>query len=495
MKINRILLGGIAVLTLLFTTVCIIPSSKITETLVNEAAKIPQLAETLSSQSTQEESSTESTPRSTVPVTSATQAEQASLVSCNGTNATWLGTQDYGLICLDEEGWHVFTKENTSLSSDWIKDIQICGDGRVYIVSSSGLDSTDGSSWLSYRDELGYTSIESLACGANGELWIAQYQAAQHFDGTSWVSYPANLFGTGEYVDQVKDIVVDNKGQAWLVTANSIAHFDGSQWTYYEEGKGLKENYYFENIAVDCENNIWASYTNGVLRFKNDTWEAIESSDLSQSKMITVSGKSCGVWVATYARGISFYNGKGWVNYDRKSSAISSEKIKAIAVDGQDRVWIGTEWGLNVFDGNMWTAYHMHNSDLTDNEVTVVAVAGNGPTLPGWYDKDKGKLSGQLIKDGNPLKDVTVEACTEFIGMIFTGSSPCADNPLRAEVKTDSQGFFTFTELPVGRYSLAFRLDDGNWMRLTNSFKIGDKEILVTEGGTTDTGKIDVIVE
>ena len=103
MKINRILLGGIAIITLLFTAVCIIPSSKITETLVNEAAKIPQLAETLSSQSTQEESSSGNTPRSTVPVTSATQAEQAPLVSCDGTNATWLGTQDYGLICLDEE--------------------------------------------------------------------------------------------------------------------------------------------------------------------------------------------------------------------------------------------------------------------------------------------------------------------------------------------------------------------------------------------------------
>ena len=88
-----------------------------------------------------------------------------------------------------------------------------------------------------------------------------------------------------------------------------------------------------------------------------------------------------------------------------------------------------------------------------------------------------------------------MEACTEFIGMIFSGSSPCADNPLRAEVKTDGNGSFNFTGLPIGRYSIAFQSGDGKWMRLTGSFGIGDRDVLVTEGANFDLGEINVTEE
>ena len=33
---------------------------------------------------------------------------------------------------------------------------------------------------------------------------------------------------------------------------------------------------------------------------------------------------------------------------------------------------------------------------------------------------------------------------------------------------------------------------DGTWVRLTDAFSIGDLETLVTEGGTTDLGALDI---
>jgi len=501
---RRILYIGIFCLVLFLTITCALPTQQVivvtaTEESVDalveggeevEPTAVPQLMEATSPPKSTSEPTNTTQPRPTV--TQANQSfatAQSPQISGSTVDAVWVGSFGYGLNLIDSAGWHTYLPDTSGLSGDQIKDIAVC-ETQAWVVSGLGVDSTDGTVWQSYKDDLGYASVEAVACDGKGGVWLAHYQGAHHYDGSAWTEYKSDLLGTGDYVDMVKDVAVAPDGSAWFITTNSVAKFDGSTWTVYETGSGFAKDYYFTAIVVDLQGNVWVGHGSGVWKFDGANWSNFESGNLSQVGCLAIDQNGY-LWAGTYAKGLSMYNGQGWVNYNRQNSGLSSNNVRDIAVDRQNRIWIGTEWGMDVFDGQNWQTYNMHNSDLTDNDVYSIAAGGQGPPLPEWLDKGTGSLKGTLVRGEEPVVDARIEACTEFIGMFFSGDTPCADNPLRQETKTGADGSFVFAELPVGRYSIAFQTPDG-WMYLTGSFGIGNQDILVKAGEETNLNVIDV---
>lgn len=410
--------------------------------------------------------------------------------ACDAAQAAWIGTFGFGLNCLDAAGWHLYTGEDTPIS-DQIKDVAACSDGRAWLLHSYGLDVTDGSAWESFRNAWGFGSGEGLACDGAGGVWVAHFEGISHYDGSEWTTYPAAQLGTGKNVNLVKDVAVGPNGEVWAITANSVAAFDGQGWKVYETGKGFDKDYYFEQVAVDGQGRVWAAHGGGIWMFNGKKWVAHTSKQLSQVNSLAVDGQGR-IWAGTYAHGVGVYDDKGWVAYSHAKSGISSDHVKSLAVDGRGRVWIGTQWGLNVLDGKTWHTYHMHTSGLGDNEIFTIAVAGQGPDLPPPFERAPGSLSGVLVQGTEPLRAAKVEACAEFIGMTFSGPSPCADMAFSAKAVTGDDGAFRFESLPVGRYGLAFQNAEGKWIRLSESFGLGDKQQLVNEGAETAVGTLDV---
>ena len=80
----------------------------------------------------------------------------------------------------------------------------------------------------------------------------------------------------------------------------------------------------------------------------------------------------------------------------------------------------------------------------------------------------------------------------EFIGSLLVTETPCEDQAFHKSTKTNADGHFTFADLPVGQYALAVRDKDGQWLRLTDDFKIKNIKTTVVPGGTTDMGDIDL---
>ena len=417
-------------------------------------------------------------------------SESAGDQRCRSSQTAWIGTFGFGLQCLDDAGWHTFTKDIAPISNQ-VKDIVVCSDGRAWIATSLGLSTTDGESWNAYDDDGSFSSPEGLACDGAGGIWVAHFRGVSHFARARWTTYDADHLGSGQNVDLVKDVAVAPDGAVWVVTANSVAAFDGAGWTVYEAGKGFSKEYFFEKIAVDGDGRVWAAHGNGVWMFDDAGWTSHEGRFLSQVQALVVDAQGR-IWAGTFAKGVSVFGGQGWVTYNRQNSPLNSDRIRSLAADAQGRIWIGTEWGLNVLDGENWQAYHMFDSGLADDEIYALAVGGDGPALPVHTQKATGSLSGRIVRAGQPVHGSKVEACSEFIGMMFSGATPCADNPLSRIVTTDDDGRFVFTDLPVGRYGITFQSPEGKWMRLSGSFGIGDKKLLVSEGQETHLGDIDI---
>jgi hypothetical protein len=497
---DRFFLIGISTFALLFTVVCSLTAPQVIVVTATPGPAEAEVTVTIPEESpmdTQTVEPVQPTVEGAAPPnpTSAPANPGTSQGGCNVNEAAWVGSFGYGLNCIDSAGWHTFLPEESGLSGDQIKAIAVCADNTAWIVSGLGVDSTDGMTWQNHSEALGrFSSAEAVACDSRGGVWVAHYKGAHYFDGSTWTEYKSSLMGNGDFVDQVKGVTVAPDGSAWFVTSNSVAKFDGSAWTVFETGNGFSKDYYFTAIAADPQGNIWAAHGSGIWKYDGSNWTNQEGKTFSQVQSLTVDQQGH-LWAGTYSKGLNLFNGQGWVNYNRQNSGLSSNHVRSLSADGNNRIWIGTEWGLDVFDGKDWKNYHMHNSDLTDNEVYAVAVGGQGPSLPEWTDKGMGSLTGKIVRGEEGVSNARIEVCTEYIGMIFSGPTPCSDNPLRQETTTGPDGAFLFAELPVGRYSIALQTPEGQWMYLTEGFHIGNQDLLVESGQETNLHYIDISQE
>jgi ligand-binding sensor domain-containing protein len=408
--------------------------------------------------------------------------------SCSPDEGVWIGTFGFGLNCLDEAGWHAFIQGKGSVGNNLVKTVVVCPDKRVWAAHALGLSVYDGKAWTEVKT-VDFASAETLACGADGNIWMAHFKGLSRYDGKAWTKIEAEKLGTGKNVSLVKDVAVAADGKVWVMTSNSVAMVDGENITIHENGKGFDKEIFFDALAVDSKGTVWAAHSQGVFTFDGKAWTDQKVASVSQAQAIVIDAKDQ-VWIGTYAKGISLFDGKDWKTFDRKGGALSSDQVRSLAVDGQGRVWAGTDYGLDVFDGTAWKTYFMHNSDLLDNSVYGIAILGNGPKLPDPKEKKPGTVTGIIENGTDPVKGTQVELCGEAIGILFRGATPCEGQAYSQLATTDDKGMFTFKDVPVGRYTIVVQGVDAEkkWIRFSGL----DAKFEVKEGAATDLKDIDI---
>jgi ligand-binding sensor domain-containing protein len=94
------------------------------------------------------------------------------------------------------------------------------------------------------------------------------------------------------------------------------------------------------------------------------------------------------LWVGTDGGGLVKLNKStgDFIIYNKWNSKLPDNHVLAIAVDGQENKWIGTQGGFAKFDGVKWTVYNTSNSGLPHNWVKAIAIDGEGNKWIGtWF--------------------------------------------------------------------------------------------------------------
>ncbi|HUG34445.1 MAG TPA: two-component regulator propeller domain-containing protein, partial [Anaerolineales bacterium] len=428
-------------------------------------------------------------PQETVPTETETPSQPAvepATVSSQGAGIACVGSGT-GISCLTDNGWQVYTDENSNLPNNYLYAGSVCPDGQIAIGHIDGVVLFDGATFTPIPEIGNFATIDGVACDAGGTIWAAHFQGVSRFANGEWTTFGSENLAGGESANElVYDIEVAPDGRVWVVTSRSVALYENDSWTIYQEGQGFDDSRFFNALALDANGRPWAAHSSGVDVFENGVWTSIEKTDFSSPESLAVDAQGQ-VWFGTIIDGAHLYNGSMWTVYNRASNTVSSDYVGSIAADSGGRVWFGTTYGLSVFDGTNWQTYLMSNSGLGDNDIEFVVVTKDGPALPALEEKPFGSLTGKLENaDGSPLVDVTVEICVETLASTFIGDTPCSDQPFFLSTKTDSNGSFLIVNVPAGYYVIVAETSDGDWAQLTDEFGISSERTLIQAGEVYD---------
>ncbi|WP_345052470.1 ligand-binding sensor domain-containing protein [Hymenobacter glaciei] len=239
--------------------------------------------------------------------------------------------------------------------------------------------------------------ITDVAATPEGKVWVVNRHLRQGISGLSLFDPAATtwqVIPSAPGLDALDRIALDNYGYAWVSVSRKADRGGGSSAApgifaidpdnanpprFFTMANGLPDNQIYE-LAKDRRGYMWAATIKGVAVF-NDPSGPFQSTQ--------------GFTLPSVQRG----EGTGF-------PALFTEAVRAIAVDGGDRKWFGTDHGLWLFSPDADEAllhFTTANSPLPSDRIVDVKV--NDKTGEVWVATDAGVVTyrgGATITEGEP---------------------------------------------------------------------------------------------
>jgi len=314
----------------------------------------------------------------------------------------WISAHGDGLLCftdLNEKGTHLKHQQNNpgSLINDNVRTIFEDNQGNLWFVSYQG-----GINVLSNKPDLfknynfkdinpTYESktVPCIAVDKKENIWLGtdggglkmidkQSGKVQHF-------YPSSNLQQSIPDKVIMSLMVDNTDKIWIGT------YLGGLSVYNPQKKLFKNYSNSKNVASLSSNFV---------------------SDILQDKQ----GK---IWVATNGKGLNLYDpaNDNFIRYSMNDTSIPShlinDWINVLTEDNNQRIWIGTFWGLSVFDpynGKFTNYLHLDGavSGLSHNTIFSILESSKNEMWLGTrnglnkFEPEKNSFKVYTVTDGFP---------------------------------------------------------------------------------------------
>lgn len=239
------------------------------------------------------------------------------------------------------------------------------GNFRLFDAISSPLISPLSPSTPGYQH---YTRLKSVAVDSKGIVWMVNFNQGVTNPGLfsfdpKTTQFTAHLAGLSSMAAAGENLVIDDNGYKWMtISQKGTGSGNGNQGIIvYDETRTLART-----LTTDPNNGgiIGEGYVAAIAKDrKGDIW-------IGTSKGIQVFYNAAGVFP------ISNVFKASQPIIDRRP-LLDGQQVRAIAVDGGNRKWVGTEEGLWLFneDGTEALAnFTTANSPLPSNKVTSLSV-------------------------------------------------------------------------------------------------------------------------
>lgn len=410
--------------------------------------------------------------------------EQAPPPSPGGPGPAFFAIDKKGIVRLDQ-GEFVALKD---APKTLIKNLHVAGDGALWVLGFETIYKLPTLTADGFKevvkgsfDETG--SIDDFFVVKDDDIWAAGFSGVSHWDGKSWTREEKAAIGAD---DLIEGVVVGEGGKVWVASSGKIHVKEGGAWTTVDLGKVKSGRLFMEGIERAADGTIWALASAVLIKLGPAAADA-EAVKLGGGSIPSYSDLAVGPDGTIAARNlfdlvVRAPDGKARV---WKKKDYLSEGVRALAVDGAGRVWVGSEIGAAVLGpGDAKVEWPSGVVPALAGEIVGVAVVGTGPAaLPTVGPVKTGGLKGKVLRDGQPLAKIDVELCPSP-GMLYS-KTPCADSSVKFAGKTDERGEWQFDGVPLGAYGIAIKVD-GKW-RITMGSDLG---VEMKEGQVYDLGSI-----
>lgn len=408
----------------------------------------------------------------------------------------WIGTQK-GLSIIESGRWRSL-EAGEGVPGRGVLAVASDKHGNVWVSHQAGLSCLQDGRWKQIEAKtLGYRTPEVLACDAQGKLWAATYQELLVIDDWRIQQQPFSVFGLPE-ARSVRAIEAAPDGRVWVATDGGVAVFDGANWTSYDESSGLCSKR-TTAILVDDAGSVWVGHDAGISVMAKGRWRNSGTAGpriddpvagLSQVKDLALDAQGL-LWAVTFGSGVYSYDGRTWKRYSRSNAGLIGGNGRVIACDAAGRAWVGTDFELAVFDGQRWLTYTAATSGLASDGVTSIACLGaGGMELPPPGESVPGSVRGRVVTtEGDPVEGAEVCVCWDVAWPLYSGSTPCTGKVYKA--RSDDEGRFVISDIPMGVYDLAVKLVTGGTAKWYTG-GLGGSSLRVVSGKETYFGELKI---
>ncbi|MEO8146454.1 MAG: two-component regulator propeller domain-containing protein [Bacteroidia bacterium] len=356
--------------------------------------------------------------------------------------------------------------------------------GRGLLESNNGdIFLFDASNSILHGNQFGAVRVGGLAFDNNSNLWITNSENDSclrvRFANGNWKSYKSKIIDPSSII---ADILVDDYNQKWI-------------------------NVYRKGILVFNDNNTPDNLNDDKWRFLND--QAGSGNLASPSVFCMTKDKDGQIWMGT-EKGVCVFYAPGSIYSTSNSDAqkiliqqdgyyqylLEKEFVTAIAIDGANRKWIGTQSGgvfLMSADGTTQISnFNEDNSPLLSN--TIISIDINATTGEVFFGTDRGVCSykGDAIEGGegcsnvyvypNPIRE-TYEGPIAITGLVNNGRVKITDVSGHLVYETNALGGqaiwdgrkFDGNRAHTGVYLVLCSDDDGTNTCITKMLLISSK--------------------
>jgi len=273
----------------------------------------------------------------------------------------------------------------------------------------------------------------------------------------------------------VMDVLQDRRGYIWLATEDGLNRYDGTSFKVYRHDAADLETLpdsFIWDAEEDTSGSVWVATRGGLARWDRGTDRMTRQATpgVRNIRVLRHQARGNALWIGTRESGLLRLDvATGRIERFTRDAAnpasLVDDRVFALHVDGNDRLWVGTDGGLDMMnaDGRTFTHYvpqESNASSLSDGRVRAILADDMGALWVGTSGGGLNRLdlaSGRFERFRNdPAKpsslahDVVRSLLQDTGGRLWVGTHGGLDL-----YDPESRGFVHYRQDPRNPSSLA----------------------------------------
>jgi hypothetical protein len=214
-------------------------------------------------------------------------------------NQMWLGTSK-GLLHFDGNNWNL---KSDSFTKKTIYDLKRISSSQLIGLFSEG------------------TSINLKLYDIKNNTW------SNFYNGNS----PLRIYRF--YIDKTKKV--------WANLFDSLTYFEQGQWKYLSLSNSNMPNEKWIHLDFDSKNKLYAASNSKLYSYDGLKWELLDSAFCNANADLLIDSRDW-IWGLNRCPGLSYYNGKNWIDFHTNNSNIPSINYNNIDEDANGDIWVSS---------------------------------------------------------------------------------------------------------------------------------------------------------